>query len=49
MILLDSIEDSAPPDFDKTDNQKNVKSVITTILTMVLNLIQKFVIDVTGE
>ena len=49
MILLDSIEDSAPPDLIKLINQKNVKSVITTILTMVLNLIQKFVIDVTGE
>ena len=33
----------------KLINEKNVKSVITTILTMVLNLIQKFVIDVTEE
>ena len=49
MIQLDRIEDSEGIDLDKTDNQKNVKSVITTILTMVLNLIQKFVIDVTGE
>ena len=33
----------------KLINQNNVKSVITNILTMVLNLIQKFVIDVTRE
>ena len=33
----------------KLINQINVKSVIKTVSTMALNLIQKFVIDVTGE
>ena len=33
----------------KLINEKSVKSVMTTISTMVLNLIQKFVIVVTGE
>ena len=33
----------------KLINKKNLKSVITAILAMVLNMIQKFIIDVTGE
>ena len=33
----------------KLTNQNSVKSAITTILTMVLNLIQKFVIIVIAE
>ena len=33
----------------KLINQINVNSVIKTVSTMALNLIQKFVIDVTGE
>ena len=41
MIQLNRIEDSEGIDLDKTDKLNNVKFVITTILTMVLNLIQK--------
>ena len=49
MIQLDSFKDSEEIDLDKIDKSKECKFVIRTILTMVLNLIQKFVIDVTGE
>ena len=45
MIQLDRIEDSEGIDLDKTDNQKNAKSVTANIFTMVLNLTQKFVIS----
>ena len=48
-MQLDRIGDSEGIDLSKLINQKNVKSVITTILKLVLNLTQKFVIDLTGE
>ena len=38
MIQLDKIEDSEGIDLDKIDKLKEYKSIITTILTMVLNL-----------
>ena len=49
MIQLHKIEDSKEIILKKLINQKSVKFVITTISTMVLNLIQKFVIGVIGD
>ena len=49
MIQLGRIEDSEETDLDKTDKSKECKICHCNYLTMVLNLIQKFVIGVTGE
>ena len=49
MLQHERIDTSEESDLDKLTNQKKVKSVVTTISTMVLNLIRNFVMLVIVE